>query len=251
MKDYIPPSDVARMFNYNGILNVRDITLSNRKTNPRITSSHVYEAPDHTFGLTVITIGPSGSILTPSLARQFETALEKQSQKPGIQNDFVREIKMSNGGKGFAFLAGVGSGGTGYSTVLTVPSKNRDIAVAVSFSSDMPLQKSNLTQRYFDMMMQKDQAGVLKMLADAVPRFDSLADKIEQNPITQKSAATVGTTTPKPSVAVKTSSNSPDAHRQNEVTKRSHLWVIALALAVAIVVAGLVWRLIRKKSRLD
>lgn len=250
----IPSDQVARAFGYDGTLEVEDITDRNRRKNPRIISSHVYSAADHTFAPTTITLGPAGSILTKELASEFRSALEKERASPATPSEpiFVREVALDGERSGFVFLSGVGPGGTGYSAVLNDPQQNRDIAVAVNFSAANPVQKSERNQLYFENLMRRDHAAVLDMLRDTIPQLAALADTVLQSRdkadlVISKAAATpalspsfapqeapVAVPAPTPAEPNK----GPDENESNGM-----LWaLVCVIVALAFTAGALAWR---------
>ncbi|HWM23945.1 MAG TPA: hypothetical protein VNP98_03915 [Chthoniobacterales bacterium] len=245
----IPSDQVARAFGYNGSLLAKNITDRNRRTNPGIISSYVYSAADNTFVPTTITLGAAGTILTKALASQFQAAIEQGRGRPTAPGEFafVREITTEGGGKGFAFLSGVGPGGTGYSAVLTDPQNDRDIAVAVNFSTSNPIQTSERTQAYFE-NLHRDQMVILDLLQGTIPQLASMAAAVGQNPdgdpVVSKDAATpaLGSSIAPQSSPVATTTPHPEPSNESDKIESGPILWLLLCAFIAVAGGALAWR---------
>lgn len=169
---FITPQDVAASFRYDGDLELRDVTQSNRSSNQGVIWSGHFTASDNTFAPATITVAAGRSILTPDLARRLGgiTRLDPAPAQRAAAPPLAKAITLSNGAEGFVFQSGMGPGGFGYSAVATTADGAFDVAISLNFSSSAPIEKTARTGPYYEAIMNNGAASVPSILEETIPR---------------------------------------------------------------------------------
>jgi len=132
-----------------GIL-VKEITAEankhqKRKERPLANSVHLYSSEDGSFARVVISVGDGGTLFTP----EMKEWCEKAAKTPEMRGT-VRAIGKENVGTGYTGAWMLGPGGSGHMAFIHLPSRNLDVQVTLSLSSEHKTKAG--TEAYVEMI---------------------------------------------------------------------------------------------------
>jgi len=143
------PQSVAKSFNYRGELNLVDNSESVRdQVSGKLFWSRIFTSNDGSFVPAVITLASGGSVLTNQLQSKLELAIAKMPKAETVGTPRPCErVQLSDGSKGYAFVTGVGAGGSGCCAIVTSSDHRYDLVLTLNFPGNgEPIKQTELTR---------------------------------------------------------------------------------------------------------